>query len=283
VALVQHQHGGATLKCHLCGHQEPPRAACAICGGQKLLPLSGGTERLEEELSGLLPTARVARLDRDSTSGSAQVASILARFARREVDVLAGTQMVAKGHDFPGVTLVGVLDADGPLHLPDFRAGERCLQLLAQVAGRAGRGALPGRVIMQAVKPQDPVLQAAAQHDAAGFAAAELPVRQVLGFPPFTRLCALKLQGNVPAKVQGAAERLAEQARRTIAREQLSGVDVLGPASSPLARLRGKFRWQLLLRAKEHGALLRLARALVGGHKEPGVELVADVDPVSLL
>jgi primosomal protein N' (replication factor Y) len=283
VALVQHQHGGTKLKCHLCGHEEPPRDLCAICGGQKLLPLSGGTERLEEELSALLPTARVARLDRDSTSGSAQVASILARFARREIDVLAGTQMVAKGHDFPGVTLVGVLDADGPLHLPDFRAGERCLQLLAQVAGRAGRGTLPGRVIMQAVKPQDPVLEAASRHDAAGFAAAELERRQVLGFPPWTRLCALKLQGNVEAKVQGASERLAEKARRQIAREQLAGVDVLGPAAAPLARLRGKFRWQVLLRAREHGPLLRLARALVASHAEAGVELVADVDPVSLL
>ena len=283
VALVLHQKGGAALRCHLCGHQEPPRAACSVCAGTRLLPLSGGTERLEEELQALLPSARVARLDRDAASAAGAVAAVLARFAKRELDVLAGTQMVAKGHDFPGVTLVGVLDADGPLQLPDFRAGERCVQLLAQVAGRAGRGKLPGQVIMQALKPGDPALLAAAQHDYAAFAADELERRRTLGFPPWSRLVALRLQGNVEARVQGAAERLAESARRSLGRSGERGVDVLGPAPAPLARLRGKFRWQLLLRAQDHGPLLRLARELMARHEAPGVELQADVDPVALL
>jgi primosomal protein N' (replication factor Y) (superfamily II helicase) len=239
------------------------------------LPLGSGTERVEEELRTLLPTARIARLDRDAAGGPGQAAAVLARFARREIDVLAGTQMVAKGHDFPGVTLVGVLDADGPLHLPDFRAAERCVQLLTQVAGRAGRGRLPGRVILQAFKPD------AVSLDYASFAAHELVQREKLRYPPFARFLAVRLQGNDEARVKGAAERSAGKARSLVARGEAA--EVLGPAPSPLAKLRGKFRWQLLLRAATHAPLHRLGRALRDAHNLSGVELSLDVDPVTLL
>jgi primosomal protein N' (replication factor Y) len=275
VALVLHRFGRERLLCHLCGHDEAPRAACAACGGKKLTAFGGGTEKVEEELAALLPGARLARLDRDAAGGPGQAAGILARFARRELDLLVGTQMVAKGHDFPGVTLVGVLDADGPLHLPDFRAAERCVQLLTQVSGRAGRGLAPGRVLVQAFRPQ------AVTTDYDGFAQAELSRREALHFPPFARLAALRLQGNAEPRVRGAAERLAAAARRLIARGEPA--DVLGPAPAPLAKLRGKHRWQLLLRANDHGPLHRLGRALQAAHDVSGVELAIDIDPGALL
>jgi len=275
VALVLHRFGREELQCHLCGHKESPRSACADCGGTRLTALGGGTEKVEEELDALLPRARIARLDRDAAGGPGQAAAILARFARRELDLLVGTQMVAKGHDFPGVTLVGVLDADGPLHLPDFRAAERCVQLLTQVSGRAGRGLLPGRVIAQAFKP------GAVTTDYDAFAQAELGRRELLQFPPFVRLAALRLQGNAEPRVRGAAERLATAARRLIARGEQA--DVIGPAPAPLAKLRGKHRWQLLLRARDHGPLHRLGRALQAAHDVSGVELSVDIDPGALL
>ncbi len=281
VALVLHQSGGARLVCHFCGHTEREREACVACGGRELLPLSGGTERLEEELRALTPLSRVARLDRDAAGAAGEASALLARFARRELDVLVGTQMVAKGHDFPGVTLVGVLDADGPMSLPDFRAAERCVQLLAQVAGRAGRGTLPGRVILQAMKPHDPALLAAARHDWLGFAKDELERRRALSLPPFSRLCALLAQGNVESRVRGAAERLAERARALS--QSGSRFDVLGPAPAPLARLRGKHRYQVLLRAPDHAPIREAARALLERHDLEGVEVSADIDPIALL
>jgi primosomal protein N' (replication factor Y) (superfamily II helicase) len=275
VALVLHRFGRERLQCHLCGHDEAPRAACSACGGTKLTAVGGGTEKVEEELAAIVPSARIARLDRDAAGGPGQAAAILARFARRELDLLVGTQMVAKGHDFPGVTLVGVLDADGPLHLPDFRAAERCVQLLTQVSGRAGRGLAPGRVLVQAFRPE----VVTSDYDA--FAQAELGRRELLQFPPFVRLAALRLQGNAEPRVRGAAERLASAARRLIARGEEA--EVLGPAPAPLARLRGKHRWQLLLRATDHGPLHRLGRALLAAHDVSGVELSVDIDPGALL
>jgi primosomal protein N' (replication factor Y) len=200
---------------------------------------------------------------------------VLARFARRELDVLVGTQMVAKGHDFPGVTLVGVLDADGPMHLPDFRAAERCLQLLTQVSGRAGRGLAPGRVIVQAFRPEAVSLE----YDA--FAQDELRRREALRFPPFARLTTVRLSGNSEPRTRGAAERAAALARRMVA--QGERLDVLGPAPAPISRIRGKHRWQVLLRAADHGPLHRVARALQASHEVAGVQLAVDVDPVALL
>ena len=275
VALVLHRAGSERLRCHLCGHEEGLRQACAGCGSRSLTPYGGGTEKVEEQLEAIAPRARVARLDRDAAGGPGQAAAVLARFARRQLDVLVGTQMVAKGHDFPGVTLVGVLDADGPLHLPDFRAAERCVQLLTQVSGRAGRGLAPGRVLVQAFKPD------AVSLDYDAFAAAELRRREELRFPPFARLVAVRLSGNSEPRVRGAAERAAVAARRLASAGE--PVDVLGPAPAPLARVRGKYRYQLLLRAGEHAPLHRIARALQASIRVSGVQLAADVDPVALL
>jgi primosomal protein N' (replication factor Y) len=275
VALVLHRAGRDRLRCHLCGHEEPPRTKCAACGAEALTPFGGGTEKVEEQLEDVIPRARVARLDRDAAGAPGQAAAILARFARRELDVLVGTQMVAKGHDFPGVTLVGVLDADGPMHLPDFRAAERCVQLLTQVAGRAGRGLAAGRVLVQAFRPA----QVTSDYDS--FAREELQRREQLRFPPFARLAAVRVLGNSEPRVRGAAERVAAQARRFAARG--APLDVLGPAPAPLAKVRGKHRWQLLLRAADHGPLHRVGRALLEAHDVAGVQLAIDVDPVALL
>ncbi len=275
VALVLHRSGRERLRCHLCGHEEPPRSVCSGCGATNLAPFGGGTEKVEEQLEDVVPRARVARLDRDAANGPGQAAAVLARFARRELDVLVGTQMVAKGHDFPGVTLVGVLDADGPMHLPDFRAAERCVQLLTQVAGRAGRGLAPGRVLVQAFRPE----VVTTDYDA--FARAELQRRQELRFPPFARLAAIRVLGNSEPRVRGAAERAASLARAFASRGE--PVEVLGPAPAPLAKIRGKFRWQLLLRAGEHGPLHRVGRALQSSHHVAGVQLAIDIDPVALL
>ena len=153
VALVLHLAGRPTLRCHLCGHAEAQREACPECGGRKLVPLGTGTEKVEDELRAIAPAARIARLDRDAAGGPGQAAAVLARFARREVDVLVGTQMVAKGHDFPEVTLGVVLDADATLRFPDFRAEERTFALVAQLAGRSGRSRRGGRVVVQALDP----------------------------------------------------------------------------------------------------------------------------------
>lgn len=273
VALVLHVTGRSELRCHLCGHVEPPRVECPECGSRKLFSLGTGTEKVEEELRAIVPGARIERLDRDAAGGPGQAASVLARFARREVDVLVGTQMVAKGHDFPGVTLVGILDADGPLQLPDVRAAERCIQLLVQVAGRAGRGSVPGKVIAQAFKP------ALITSDYDAFAAEEMKRREELRFPPFARLAAVRLEGNDEARVKGAAERIAAAARRLGG----SSAEVLGPSPAPLARLRGKHRWQLLLRATAHRPLQRIARALGDVPLPSGVELSIDIDPSALL
>jgi primosomal protein N' (replication factor Y) len=275
VALVLHRAGSERLRCHLCGHDEAARRSCPACAATRLTAFGGGTEKVEEQLEAVVPRARVARLDRDAAGGPGQAAAVLARFARRQVDILVGTQMVAKGHDFPGVTLVGVLDADGPLHLPDFRASERCVQLLTQVSGRAGRGLSPGRVLIQAFKPD------AVSLDYDAFAAAELGRREALRFPPFARLLAVRLMGNSEPRVRGAAERAASTARR-LASEGVA-VEVLGPAPAPIARIRGKYRWQLLLRAAEHPALHRIARALQASIVVSGVQLAIDVDPVALL
>ena len=275
VALVLHRAGGEKLRCHLCGHEELPGARCAACSGTRLRELGAGTEKAEEALQDTLPQARIARLDRDAAGGPGKAAAVLARFARRELDVLVGTQMVAKGHDFPGVTLVGILDADGPLHLPDFRAAERCVQLLTQAAGRAGRGREPGRVLVQAFRPE------AVAVDYAAFAREELRRREALEFPPFSRLVAVRLQGNSETAVRGAAERAANSARRLVAAGERA--DVLGPAPAPLSRIRGKHRWQILLRAHDHGPLHRIAQKLLRDPGVSGVELAVDVDPVALL
>jgi primosomal protein N' (replication factor Y) (superfamily II helicase) len=278
VALTLHRTRAARLICHYCEHSEPLPAACAKCGEATLVEEGAGTERIESILASVLPKARVARLDRDVAAGP-KSERILDRMRRREVDVLVGTQMVTKGHDLPGVTLVGVLNADAALSLPDFRAAERTFQLLVQVAGRAGRGDKPGRVLIQTRKPEHPSVRLAVAHDVKGFVEEELAARRELRYPPFSRLALVRIDAVEDERARAHAEKLAGIARRWAE----DGVEVLGPAPAPLARLRGRYRHRFLVRASDRA---RLHIVLLGVARAPGdrrVRVAIDVDPVSML
>ena len=280
VSMTAHQRGRQLL-CHYCGVAARWPEVCPHCRGP-LTELSAGTERLEAEVRQFFPGARVGRLDRDTSSGKA-LSRILDALAAGELDVLVGTQLVAKGHDFPKVTLVGVILADVGLNLPDFRAAERTFQLLVQVAGRAGRGVRPGKVIIQTYFPEHPALQAAQAHDHDRFAAGELLRRRALGFPPASRLCAVRIDAVNPQAALKAANALAGAAAAALGGGG-GRAAVLGPALAPLSRLRGRTRYQLLLKARTHGELRRLASALQAVVPDLGaVRVVFDMDPLSML
>jgi len=279
VSLTYHRRRGVLL-CHYCGRVERVTPACPACGGPRR-GIGVGTEQVEAAVRQLLPAARVARLDRDAVGSADDVAAVLARFANREVDVLVGTQMVTKGHDFPGVTLVGVVLADVALALPDFRAAERTFQLLTQVAGRAGRGADAGRVIVQTWNPGSPAITCAIGHDYAAFVAGELASRRALGWPPFARLLAVRVEGSDDG-AKACAAALADAARPALAGQ---GVALLGPAPAALERLRGKSRWHLLFRAAGPEPLRRVHRLLAPVARRPpgGAAVRFDVDPYSMM
>ncbi|BDG10448.1 replication restart helicase PriA [Anaeromyxobacter paludicola] len=277
VSLTHHRRRNV-LTCHYCGYSVPVTPECPACGGMRR-GLGVGTEQVEAGVKALLPGARVERLDRDAVSGADDLASVLARFARRELDVLVGTQMVAKGHDFPGVTLVGVVLADTSLALPDFRARERTFQLLAQVAGRAGRGGEAGRVLVQTFHPEEPAIDCARTHDYARFAEGELAWRRQLAYPPHGRMMAVRVEGS-EAGARRTAEALGQAARPALGRAMM-----LGPAPAALERLRGKSRWHLLFKAPDAASLRPVHRALarVAARPPGGAAVRFDMDPYSML
>ncbi len=280
IALTVHQTPSA-LRCHYCGHEERIPDTCAVCGHatQRLRGL--GTQQLEHFLGLRYPRARIARMDLDTTSSKWAHHHILERVASGEVDILLGTQMIAKGLDFPNVTVVGVVDADTGLHFPDFRAGERTFQLVAQVAGRAGRGARGGRVFVQTRAPDHHAIRAAAAHSVSQFAAAELPLRSPPNppYPPRTGLVRFVIATDDHARTAELAERVATWLRR--ASERLDGaLTVLGPAPCPLMRLKGKWRWHVLAKSAEPRVLGRVVRAWrAKAHRA----VTVDRDPVALL
>jgi len=279
IALTLHLRPRRLL-CHYCGHSRPAPAECPECGGEDFLPAGGGTEKVELALAAQFPGARVLRLDHDATRRRGSHADILSRFAAGEADVLVGTQMVAKGHHFPNVDLVGVLAADDGLTLPDFRAQERAFQLLMQVAGRTGR-TTPGRVVFQTWQPDHPVIRAAAAHDYESFAESELVVRDLLGYPPARRLLRLAVVGRRLGDVEAAASRLAAALREAFAD---GGPELLGPAPAVFPRLQDRYRWQILLKgnlsAAQKAWLAACARTVHEG--ERSLDVVLDVDPTGL-
>ena len=283
VSLTYHRHSDR-LSCHYCGFQQRVPQACPSCGGKDTIVRKGlGTEKVAEAVAAEFPRARVARLDRDVASG-AKIEAVLSRVARREVDVLVGTQMVTKGHDFPGVTLVGVLCADTGLNVPDFRASERTFQLLAQVAGRAGRGDRPGRVIVQTYRPASAAVTCAAAHDYESFFAAESAERAELMYPPHGRLIAVRIDGPDAAEVAQVAQRLAQLAEAAARHPDNAGrVEVRGAVPAPIERLRTRTRWQIWLRGSERGPLRRVARSLLALEVPSRVRVALDVDPLSTL
>jgi len=278
IALTYHKDR-ERLICHYCNRSRPVPAHCPACGSGHLHLGGIGTQRLEEEIRRLDPDLRVQRLDRDVMQGSGH-AEILTRFQRRELDLLLGTQMLAKGHDFPGVTLVGVLFADSLLGLPEFRAAERTYQLLAQVAGRAGRGPRPGRVIIQAFDVGHPALEAAATHRPETFYERELRIRRLADYPPWTALLQIRVEDRSAPRAEERARRLAA-ALRSIARGRFH---VLGPAPAPLARLKSLFRQQILLKGARREMAQAVRRVLPGqdGERAPR-GIIVEPDPQSLL
>jgi primosomal protein N' (replication factor Y) (superfamily II helicase) len=270
-------------RCHYCGHAQPASTRCPACGTAMLRFAGAGTQRAEREIAAAFPAARLLRLDTDVARDPGTTPAVLGAFARGEADVLLGTQMIAKGLDFPRVTLVGVLDADVALHLPDFRAAERTFQLLVQVAGRAGRGRVPGEVFVQTCTPEHPAVAAAALHDEQLFLDHELKQRREAGYPPFTRLATVLFSGADEAEVEAMATAVREAIEPPAEAE---GVEVLGPAPQALARLRGRHRWHLLLKARDGARLRAVARRALEqaeASRLKGVTVMADVDPVEVL
>jgi primosomal protein N' (replication factor Y) len=283
VALTFHRGRNPGVRCHYCDFHGPPPERCSSCGAASLLFEGLGTEKLEATVAEAFPGARVARLDRDVADG-AKAQAILERMRDGEIDILVGTQMVTKGHDLPNVTLVGVVNADAALSLPDFRASERGFSLLVQVAGRAGRRERAGRVLIQTRSTDHPAIQLAAHHDVRAFWERELRDRREVGYPPFARLALIRVDALDEDVAREAAGRLAAHART--APDALGRrVEILGPSAAPLARLRGRYRFRLLLRARERGPL----RAVIGAVRaemarlDGRVRAVVDVDPVSML
>jgi primosomal protein N' (replication factor Y) len=286
VTLTEHRRAGL-LRCHYCDFATRVSEACPACGALALMRMGVGTERIEDALSQTFPDARVARLDRDTAAGQG-VEDVLARMRARQLDVLVGTQMVTKGHDLPGVTLVGVLLADQSLAFPDFRASERTFQLLAQVAGRAGRGEQPGHVLLQTYQPGHFAVRHALSHDFLGFYRQEIAQRREPAYVPYARLVAVRVDAGDEQVAQRVINMLAQVAQQAAAKARAQGqpeVELLGPASAPIARIRGRFRMRFLLRARSRGPLRHVTQVVVARIEEGVAPARAhvDVDPVSML
>lgn len=279
VALTYHKEQGQ-LVCHYCGYRAPAPDACPECGSLDVGWRGFGTERVEEDVQAMFPDWSIRRLDADSTAKKGSLESTLEEFRSGKIDLLLGTQMVAKGLNFPGVKTVGVVLADAGLNLPDFRAAERVFSLIVQVAGRAGRYDPDGKVYVQTFRPENKVIQQAAALDMNAFYDGELALREAQGFPPYARIARIVVRSRDRDACVGAARELARKGRGVLPGE----IELLGPAECALGMIAGSQRWQLLLRAPTLAALHGAVRALLAGYKAPSsVRLEVDVDPVQLL
>ena len=277
-----HAHAGDRLECHYCGFRRSIPKVCPKCQSEHLYYLGAGSQQGEERLQELFPNARIGRMDRDTVRGRGDLERLLTRLHSGEINLLVGTQMIAKGHDVHGVTLVGVIGADSALGLPDFRAAERVFQLLTQVSGRAGRGEFPGRVLVQTYHPEHYAIQYSATHDYTGFVAKELQYRRWMHYPPAAVLANVLVQGESMAEAAAWANTLG----RWFAATPLDNVRVLGPSAAPIARLKRIYRFHFVLKAERRDALSRTLRALLA-HADaqaiPRRNLVVDVDAVHLM
>ncbi|MFA4945799.1 MAG: primosomal protein N' [Lentisphaeria bacterium] len=277
-SFTYHKQAGR-LTCHLCGEVTAAPATCPACGDKEIRYTGHGTERIESVCQKIFPGATVARMDSDTMTTRDAYRKTLNAFKAHKIDILIGTQMIAKGLHFPNVTLVGVLAADMGLHMPDFRAGERTFQLLVQVAGRAGRGDIPGRVLVQTYTPGHPVLLHALRHDYLAFAEEELATREALQFPPATHLVRIRFQGPDEAKLGEQALAFAEALQPRLPADTLAA----GPMPCKITRLRDLWRYQLLLRTGRILELSRLLKPFAAHHRREGFDVAVDIDPYSLL
>lgn len=269
-------HANHKVVCHYCGHKQAPPDQCPDCGSDKIGPVGTGTQRVERTLKELFPGTAVDRLDRDALGKRGALEGIYRRMDSGETTILVGTQMLAKGHDFPGVTLAGILSAEQALDLPDFRATERTFQIITQVAGRAGRGERPGRVVIQTYTPDHYAITTALSGNHEAFYGAEIESRKTLGYPPFGRLGRIILDGPNEGKVTSAALTLTGQL--PVRKDSR----VLGPAPAPLVKIRNRYRWHILVLSKSHRELVMILHA-AKGVSVPGVRVTTRVDPMQLL
>jgi primosomal protein N' (replication factor Y) len=280
VTLTVHRRAGMLI-CHYCGLRKPIPALCPLCNGEVLQPIGFGTEKVEERFRRDFPEITVDVLDRDSTRKKGELVRILDRFRRRETQALIGTQMLSKGHHFPSVTLTAVLNADSILGYPDFRSAEKTFYLLTQVAGRSGRGELRGKVLIQTAFPNHYAIQHALRHDYESFYKAEIEFRKMFHYPPVTSMIAIVFRGEKLADVDHAA--LDCGRRLEDALKPLTGTRIQGPAPAPMSRIKGVYRYQILLRSPHRTALRKAVESVMVGKKWKGVEVAVDVDPINIL
>lgn len=279
IALTYHRRPEQML-CHLCGHSAPAPRACPDCGDPRIRYAGTGTEKVEETVARIFPAARVVRMDSDTMTRRKSYEETFAAFRAGRIDILVGTQMIAKGLDFPNVTLVGVINADLALHLPDFRASERVFQLLTQVAGRAGRGEAPGAVLVQSFTPHHSAVQFAKRHDVDGFADQEMEVRREFGYPPFGRAILVAFRGEEQKAVTAAAEEVGAALRARLPAGAVMG----GPCPAPIPKIQRQYRHQVFIRGPSMKSLAGAVRkAMVALRARRGVAVAIDVDPVFLL
>ncbi|MDP6685863.1 MAG: primosomal protein N', partial [Candidatus Omnitrophota bacterium] len=265
------------LACHHCNYKMDPPNICPQCNSSYVKYWGLGTEKVENEICKLFPSARIARMDTDATHKRGTHEKVLTKFKQGDIDILIGTQMIAKGLDFPKVTLVGVISADTALNLPDFRSGERTFNLLTQVAGRAGRSDLGGRVIIQTYTPQHYAIQAAKNHDYNSFYAKEISFRKELNLPPFCHMVSLTFRGRKEEDVLNFTGSL----RKNIEKKYKSDrVEILGPAPAPISRMKGLYRWNLFLKAERVEDIIAILKKVIGNRRrEKGVLITVDVEP----
>ena len=285
IAMTYHKNTGM-LQCHCCGYSQPPVRECPQCLSTDMSPAGHGTEKVEEEVRRLFPQAAAARLDTDSASADRELASrIISDFCSGKINILLGTQMVAKGLNFPLLSLVGVISADSTLSVPDFRSEERTYSLLEQVAGRAGRYDCSGKVIIQTYRPSDRAVQAVLHNDSAGFYRDELAVRSMLGYPPFSRIVSLVFRSKTKARAETGVNDLAGIIRKVIASSGLDGsVRVMGVSVCIIERKAANFRYQILLSGSSLSQINSVVRKALSLYREPsGVYIEIDVDPLNLM
>ncbi|HUR80819.1 MAG TPA: primosomal protein N', partial [Thermoanaerobaculia bacterium] len=280
VTLTVHRREGQLI-CHYCGFRTRIPAKCPLCQGEVLQPIGFGTEKVEERFRAVFPDVPAEVLDRDSTRRKGTLVQILDRFRRGDTRALIGTQMLSKGHHFPNVTLTGVLNADSILGYPDFRSAEKTFYLLTQVAGRAGRGELRGKVMIQTAFPQHYAIQHALRHDYEAFFASEIEFRRTFHYPPLTSMIALLFRGENLADVEKASRECGELLEKAL--EPLNGTRIQGPAPAPMARIKDVWRFQILLRSPMRTGLRRAVEAVLLPRKWKGVEVAIDVDPINIL